>query len=47
MIKVLGNLKSLTDCNELPDYHTIFDVKNDMAIFKNRNVKAHITDLFD
>ena len=39
------NIKSLADSNELPDYFVQFD--NDMVIFKNRNAKAYIKDLFN
>lgn len=40
-------IRSLAESNELPDYFVQFDVKTDMIIFKNRNTKAYIKDLFD
>ena len=39
--------KELAESNELPDYFVQFDIKKDMVIFKNRNAKAYIRDLFD
>lgn len=40
-------IKSLALSNELPDYTVRFDEKKDMVVFKNRNAKAYIKDLFD
>lgn len=41
------SIKSLANSNELPDYSVEFDLKKDMVLFKNRNPKALIKDLFN
>lgn len=40
-------IKSLAESNELPDYIVKYDAVKDMVIFKNRNAKPFMKDLFN